>query len=86
MVAELEGGGNWERSVEGSGIGGKKVEEIARRHQPATCPSPQLLPLISHLEAQLNTDPASMPVFLAVQDSSITDIVGPLVGLSVRAN
>ena len=39
-VAELEGGGNWERSVEWSGIGGKKVEEIAPRHQPATCNLP----------------------------------------------
>ena len=35
----MEGGGNWERSVEGSGIGGKKVEEIARRHRP-TCNLP----------------------------------------------
>ena len=36
----MEGGGNWERSVEGSGIGGKKVEEIARRNRPATCNLP----------------------------------------------
>ena len=47
----------------GSGVRRLKRLRPGTSLQPATCPPPQLLPLISHLKAQLNTDAALMLFF-----------------------